>query len=53
MTVSDVGWLPGERKDNRRAAIEYACENGAFGPIGASWMKARFFHFVTVFGLRS
>jgi hypothetical protein len=28
-------------------------ECGAFGPIGASWTKAHFLYFVTVFGLRS
>src|SRR5450755_5110241 len=37
MTVSDAGWLPGERRDNRRAAMQYGvlaernCEGLLFG----------------------
>jgi hypothetical protein len=32
----------------RKATI--TVERASFGPIGVSWTKSRFFHFITVFG---
>jgi hypothetical protein len=42
-----------QRRPRRHHTPVFQAKLAAIKAIGASWMKARFFHFVTVFGLRS